>query len=129
MSGNAVISSTWPCQNSRDLWNRSCGLKTVFTIIFKAVVVLLDVISWRVMSYAESPACFVENDGNLCLINGFHFFSTLRLMKAKMYHGRGREGQLTPDGPSNYKNVIYSCHMKQLHLYKYTLIPKLISFL
>lgn len=46
--GMQFRASTWPGQNSRDLWNGSCGTMgdaVAVAVIFKAIVVLLDVMS------------------------------------------------------------------------------------
>lgn len=44
--GMQFRNSTWPDQNSRELWNCSQGMmKAVAAVIFNAIIVLLDVAS------------------------------------------------------------------------------------
>lgn len=48
-------------------------MRDAVAIIFRVVVVLLDVISWYATGYMDSPGCFPENDGNFCLDKWFSF--------------------------------------------------------
>lgn len=126
--GMQFRNSTWPGQKSRGLWDGKT--RVVVAVIFRAnEVVLLDVISWCVTACLESPGCFTENADNLCLLTGSDLVSTLRCVCVRAHAcACARYACVTDDKTAHPKNVIHTCHIKQLCFCNYTLIPKLIYF-
>lgn len=126
--GMQFRNSTWPGQKSRGLWDGNT--RVVVAVIFRAnEVVLLDVISWCVTACLESPGCFTENADNLCLLTGSDLVSTLRCVCVSAHAcACARYACVTDDKTAHPKNVIHTCHIKQLCFCNYTLIPKLIYF-